>query len=51
MNWLRYRGRWIKLLKSKIPVEEGESELMKMMDDSRAIPNNNPTMIDPNSSS
>jgi hypothetical protein len=25
--------------KSKIPVEEGESELMKMMDDSRAIPN------------
>jgi hypothetical protein len=34
--------------KSKIPVEEGESELMKMMDDSRAIPNNNQTMIDPN---
>jgi hypothetical protein len=34
-------------LKSKIPVE-GESELMKMMDDSRAIPNNNQTMIDPN---
>jgi hypothetical protein len=32
--------------KSKIPVEE-ESELMKMMD-SRAIPNNNQTMIDPN---
>jgi hypothetical protein len=32
--------------KSKIPVEEG-SELMKMMD-SRAIPNNNQTMIDPN---
>jgi hypothetical protein len=27
--------QWIKLL-SKIPVEEGESELMKMMDDSRA---------------
>jgi hypothetical protein len=25
-----------------------ESELMKMMDDSRAIPNNNQTMIDPN---
>ncbi len=25
--------------KSKIPVEEGESELMKMMDTSRAIPN------------
>jgi hypothetical protein len=34
--------------KSKIPVEEGESELMKMMDDSRAIPNNSQTMIDPN---
>ncbi|PKH66666.1 hypothetical protein CXF59_12115 [Flavobacterium sp. ALD4] len=34
--------------KSKIPAEEGESELMKMMDDSRAIPNNNQTMIDPN---
>jgi hypothetical protein len=47
MSWLRYRGRWIKSLKSKIPVEE-ESELMKMMDDSRAIPNNNQTMIDPN---
>jgi hypothetical protein len=31
--------------KSKIPVEEGESELMKMMDASRAIPN---TPIDPN---
>jgi hypothetical protein len=31
--------------KSKIPVEEGESELMKMMDASRAIPN---TLIDPN---
>jgi hypothetical protein len=27
-----------KIEKSKIPVEEGESELMKMMDDSRAIP-------------
>jgi hypothetical protein len=27
---------------------EEESELMKMMDDSRAIPNNNQTMIDPN---
>jgi hypothetical protein len=48
MSWLRYRGRWIKSLKSKIPVEEGESELMKMMDDSRAIPNNSQTMIDPN---
>jgi hypothetical protein len=23
MSWLRYRGRWIKSLKSKIPVEEG----------------------------
>ena len=31
--------------KSKIPVEEGESELMKMMDTSRAIPN---TPVDPN---
>jgi hypothetical protein len=31
--------------KSKIPVEEGESELRKMMDASRAIPN---TPIDPN---
>jgi hypothetical protein len=31
--------------KSKIPVEEGESELMKMMDTSRAIPN---TPTDPN---
>jgi hypothetical protein len=46
MSWLRCRGRWIKSLKSKIPVEE-ESELMKMMDDSRAIPNNS-QMIDPN---
>jgi hypothetical protein len=34
--------------KSKIPVEEGESELMKMMDGSRAIPDSSPTMIDPN---
>jgi hypothetical protein len=36
--------------KSKIPVEEGESELMKMMDASRAIPNTpSPnTLIDPN---
>ncbi|CAM2849613.1 DUF3450 domain-containing protein [Flavobacterium frigoris] len=34
--------------KSKIPVEEGESELKKMMDASRAIPNSSPTMIDPN---
>ena len=25
--------------KSKIPVEEGESDLLKMMDHSRAIPN------------
>lgn len=31
--------------RSKIPVEEGESELMKMMDTSRAIPN---TRTDPN---
>jgi len=36
--------------KSKIPVEEGESELMKMMDASRAIPNtpSQNTLIDPN---
>jgi hypothetical protein len=34
--------------KSKIPVEEGESELMKMMDASRAIPNTANTPIDPN---
>jgi hypothetical protein len=34
--------------KSKIPVEEGESELMKMMDASRAIPNSSPSMVDPN---
>jgi hypothetical protein len=36
--------------KSKIPVEEGESELMKMMDTSRAIPNTPAptTPIDPN---
>jgi hypothetical protein len=47
MSWLRCRGRWIKSLKSKIPWKR-ESELMKMMDDSRAIPNNNQTMIDPN---
>ena len=32
--------------KSNIPVEEGESELMKMMDTSRAIPNT--PIIDPN---
>ena len=31
--------------KSKIPLEEGESELLKMLDTSRAIPN---TPIDPN---
>ncbi|MFV5687486.1 hypothetical protein ACM55M_02535 [Flavobacterium sp. ZT3R25] len=31
--------------KSKIPVEEGESDLLKMMDTTRAIPN---TPIDPN---
>jgi hypothetical protein len=31
--------------KSKIPVEEGESDLNKMMDASRAIPN---TLVDPN---
>jgi hypothetical protein len=34
--------------KSKIPVEEGESELMKMMDASRAIPNTANTPIDTN---
>ncbi|SDW16358.1 DUF3450 domain-containing protein [Flavobacterium degerlachei] len=34
--------------KSKIPVEAGESELMKMMDASRAIPNTPTTPIDPN---
>lgn len=32
--------------KSKIPIEEGESELMKMMDASRAIPTT--PVIDPN---
>lgn len=32
--------------KSKIPVEEGESDLLKMMDTSRAIPNT--PIIDPN---
>ncbi|RTY76416.1 hypothetical protein [Flavobacterium sp. LS1R10] len=32
--------------KSKIPIEEGESELMKMMDTTRAIPNS--PIIDPN---
>lgn len=34
--------------KSKIPIEAGESELMKMMDASRAIPNTPTTPIDPN---
>ncbi|EIA10070.1 hypothetical protein [Flavobacterium frigoris] len=34
--------------KSKIPVEAGESELMKMMDASRAIPNTPTTVIDSN---
>lgn len=34
--------------KSKIPVEAGESELMKMMDASRAIPNTPTTATDPN---
>jgi hypothetical protein len=48
MSWLRYRGRWIKLLKKVKFRGRRESELMKMMDDSRAIPNNNQTMIDPN---
>lgn len=30
--------------KSRIPVEEGESDLIKMMDASRAIPNSSPTI-------
>lgn len=34
--------------KSKIPVEEGESDLIKMMDASRAIPNSSPTINDAN---
>lgn len=34
--------------KSKIPVEEGESELKKMMDASRAIPNTPNEPFDPN---
>ncbi|MFT5713493.1 MAG: hypothetical protein ACI9WT_000027 [Flavobacterium sp.] len=34
--------------KSKIPIEEGESELIKMMDASRAIPNTPSPLIDPN---
>jgi hypothetical protein len=32
--------------KSKIPIEEGESDLLRMMDTSRAIPNT--PKIDPN---
>jgi hypothetical protein len=47
-SWFHYRGRWIKLLKKVKFRGRRESELMKMMDDSRAIPNNNQTMIDPN---
>jgi hypothetical protein len=31
--------------KSKIPVEEGESEMLRMLDTTRAIPS---TTIDPN---
>lgn len=34
--------------KSKIPVEEGESDVMKMMDPTRAIPNTPSTPIDKN---
>jgi hypothetical protein len=34
------------VLKSKVPLEEGESELIKMLDSSRAIPNT--PQIDPN---
>jgi hypothetical protein len=37
-NELSLQDKWINTQKSKIPVEEGESELMKMMDASRAIP-------------
>jgi len=36
------------VVKSKIPVEVGESDLMKMMDASRAIPDSSPTINDPN---
>ena len=35
------------IIKSKIPLEEGESELRKMLDTTRAIPNN--PQLDPNS--
>jgi hypothetical protein len=35
------------VIKSKIPLEEGESELRKMLDTTRAIPNN--PQLDPNS--
>jgi hypothetical protein len=35
------------VIKSKIPLEEGESELLKMLDTTRAIPNKPQT--DPNS--
>ena len=35
------------VIKSKIPLEEGESELRKMLDTTRAIPNN--PKLDPNS--
>jgi hypothetical protein len=35
-----------KIEKSKIPVEQGESELIKMMDPARAIPTQ--PLIDPN---
>lgn len=34
--------------KSKIPLEEGESELLKMLDSARAIPNSPQMLIDPN---
>jgi hypothetical protein len=34
-----------KIVEKKIPLEEGESELRRMIDNSRAIPN---TPIDPN---
>ena len=34
--------------KSKIPLEEGESDLIKMLDSARAIPNSPQMPIDPN---
>ena len=34
--------------KSKIPLEEGESDLIRMLDSTRAIPNSPQIPIDPN---